>query len=162
MNRTLASAISVLGHPLLVLTYIVLIMLAVNPYQFGARHISEPRAVILLFSVFSISFLIPTVGIVMMKPLGLIKSLDMPDKQERIGPYIVAGVFYLWLFKNLMSTGQAPPLLTKFALGATLGLFLSFFINIFTKQYFTCFYIKHSICIGADGLKPIIFYLKFR
>jgi branched-subunit amino acid transport protein AzlD len=133
MNRNLAQIFSVLGHPMLVLTYVLLLMMAINPYAFGVRHLGEQRAVVLLFSVFSTSFLIPAVGVAMMKPLGLIKSLQMYDKQERIGPYIVTGVFYLWLFKNLLSAGQTPPLLAKFVLGATIGLFLSFFINIFTK-----------------------------
>ena len=133
MNKTLAYGLSVLGHPLLVITYVLLVMLSVNPYQFGARNMFEPRAFIVLFSVFSTSFLIPAVGIALMKPLGLIKSMDMEDKQERIGPYIVAGIFYLWLFKNLLSSGQSPKLFTQFVLGATIALFLSFFINIFTK-----------------------------
>lgn len=133
MNRTLAHVISVIGHPMFVLTYALLLMLAANPFLFGVRSMADSRAVVLIVSVFASTVLIPGVGVAMMKPLGLVKSLDLADKQERIGPYIVTGVFYLWLFKNLISLGQTPAIFSKFVLGATIGLFLSFFINIFNK-----------------------------
>jgi hypothetical protein len=133
MNHRIAKIISFVGHPLWVLSYILLFLLLLNPFAFGIRDISDSRAMILLVSVFMTSFLIPGFGVALMKPLGLISSLEMRDKQERIGPYIVSGVFYLWLFKNLLSGGIVPVLYTKFVLGATIGLFLAFFINIFTK-----------------------------
>jgi hypothetical protein len=129
----LARVISFFGHPLLILTYMLLLMLALNPFEFGVREITEQRAMLLLISVFSTTFLIPGAGVALMKPLGLIKSLEMEDKQERIGPYIVTGVFYLWLFKNLHSGIAIPNIYTCFVLGATLGLFFAFFANIFTK-----------------------------
>jgi membrane-associated phospholipid phosphatase len=133
MNPAFARIISFLGHPLLVLTYALLLCIAVNPFAFGARSLSDTRAVLLLVSVFSTTFLIPGFGVALMKPLGLIRSLEMHDKQERIGPYIITGVFYLWLFKNLVSGGQAPSLYTECVLGAAIGLFFAFFANIFTK-----------------------------
>lgn len=107
-------------------------MLAVNPFAFGVRDLSDKRGVLLLLSVFTTSFMIPGLGVSLMKPLGLIQSLEMRDKQERIGPYIICGVFYLWLFKNFAG-GTVPLIYAKFALGATIGLFFAFFINIFSK-----------------------------
>lgn len=133
MNKIVAHFFSVIGHPMLILIYILLIMLAVNPQQFGIVSMTDRRAVLLLMSVFTTTILLPGFGLALMKPLGFIKSLQMADKQERIGPYILAGVFYLWLFKNLESVGQTPTLYLVFVLGATIGLFLNFFINIFTK-----------------------------
>lgn len=133
MNKITAHFFSVVGHPMLVLLYILLLLLAVNPQQFGITSITDNRAVLLLISVFTTTVLLPGLGVALMKPLGFIKSLRMDDKQERIGPYIVAGVFYLWLYKNLDSVGQTPPLYLICVLGATIGLFLNFFINIFTK-----------------------------
>lgn len=133
MNKTLAQAISILGHPLLVLSYVLWLMLASNPYAFGSAHWTDKRAMLLLLSVFVTTFFIPGMGVAIMKPLGLIKSLQMEDKQERIGPYIITGVFYLWLFKNLLSGGPVPALFSTFVLGATIGLFFAFFVNIFSK-----------------------------
>ncbi|MCW5924798.1 MAG: hypothetical protein KIS77_20940 [Saprospiraceae bacterium] len=133
MNKTLAHALTVLFHPLLVLTYALLLLILINPYAFSVRSLSDKRAVILFLSVFSTSFLLPAFGVALMKPLGFVKSFQMRDKMERTGPYILSSVFYLWLYKNLSSADQAPPLFNAFVLGATIGLFLAFFINIFTK-----------------------------
>jgi hypothetical protein len=133
MNRHLANFLSIIGHPLLIVTYALLLMLLFNPFAFGARSITDNAAIVLCIMVFATTFVIPGVGVAIMKPLGLIKSLQMEDKQDRTGPYIITGVFYLWLFKNLLSGGRSPEFLAQFVLGATIGLFLSFFINIFTK-----------------------------
>ena len=88
-----------------------------------------------------------------MKPLGLIKTLQMEDKLERTGPYILSGVFYLWLYKNLDSTGQAPALFNTFVLGATIGLFFAFFINIFTKI--------SAHAVGMGGLVAMLLVTTF-
>ncbi len=133
MNKTLAQLLSLLFHPLLVLTYALLLLMVINPYAFSVRSVADKRAMVLLLSVFSISFMLPAFGVALMKPLGFIKTWQMEDKLERTGPYILAGIFYLWLYKNLLSKGQAPDLFTTCVLGATIGLFLAFFINIFTK-----------------------------
>lgn len=133
MPRFLAQVFSFLGHPLLVLTYMLVLMLTLNPFAFGVRDLADPKAMLLLISVFASTFLIPGFGVALMKPLGLIKSLEMADKQERIGPYIITGVFYLWLFKNLASNNATPMLFNTFVFGTTIGLFFAFFINIFTK-----------------------------
>lgn len=133
MNPTLARIISFLGHPLLILTYITLLLIAVNPYAFSVRSMGDQRALLLLASVFSTTFVLPGFGIALMKPLGFVRSLELEDKQERIGPYIITGIFYLWLFKNLFSGTQVPALYGVCALGASVALFFAFFLNIFTK-----------------------------
>lgn len=153
MNKTLAQLLSILFHPLLVLTYALLALMVINPYAFSVRHFSDKRAMILFLSVFSTSFLLPAFGVILMKPLGLIKTLQMEDKLERTGPYILSGVFYLWLYKNLDSTSQAPPLFNTFVLGATIGLFFAFFINIFTKI--------SAHAVGMGGLVAMLLVATF-
>lgn len=133
MPRFLAHFFSVVGHPMLVLTYALLLLLYVNPYAFGVNNPGEKRALLLLLYVFTTTVLIPGIGIAVMKPLGFIKSLESPERMERIGPYIIIGVFYLWLYKNLSTGGQVPPLYLVCTLGATFSLFIAFVINIFTK-----------------------------
>jgi len=133
MSMSLARFFSAVGHPMLLLTYALLFLFCVNPYAFGVSGPGDKKALILLFSVFSTTCLLPGVGIALMKPLGLLKNLEMPAQQERIGPYIIGGVFYLWLFINLRSGGQTPTLFNGFVLGSTITLFVCFFANIFTK-----------------------------
>jgi len=133
MPRFFAHLFSTFGHPMLVPTYALLILMFANPYAFGVHSPSDKKALLLLLYVFTTTALIPGIGIAIMKPLGFIRSLESPDRQERIGPYIITGVFYLWLYQNLKSSGQAPPLYQACVLGATIALFGAFFINIFTK-----------------------------
>ncbi|MFN7327670.1 MAG: hypothetical protein ACK5SQ_13905 [Chitinophagales bacterium] len=133
MNRFLAHFLSAVGHPLFILTYVLLLMLAINPYAFGVGSMTDQRAVLLLLGVFFTTAFIPGIGVALMKLLGFAKSWQLADKQERIGPFILTGVFYIWLFKNLHSAGQTPLIYTAFVLGATISLFLCFIINIFEK-----------------------------
>lgn len=118
---------------MLVLSYAMLLLLAINPFSFGVYQPGEKQAILLLLYVFTTTTLIPGIGILIMKPLGFITNLESPERMDRIGPYIVIGIFYLWLYKNLSSTGQAPPLYLVCVLGATIALFVAFVINIFTK-----------------------------
>ncbi|MBK8922507.1 MAG: hypothetical protein IPM81_13545 [Saprospirales bacterium] len=133
MPHLLARFFSILGHPMLVPSYALLLLLYINPFAFGVHSPTDKQALFLLMYVFTTTALIPGIGIAVMKPLGFVKSLESPDRLERVGPYIVTGVFYLWLYKNLSAGDQAPALYLVCVLGATIGLFMAFFINIFTK-----------------------------
>lgn len=133
MNRTVAQFLSIIGHPIFVLTYILLLMLAISPYAFGVGRLTEQRSMLLIFGVITTTVLIPGIGMALMKGLGMVQTWQLEDKQDRTGPYIMSGVFYIWLFYNLFSGAQTPILFTAFVLGATISLFLCFFLNIFTK-----------------------------
>ena len=84
MLRYLAYFFSIIFHPLLVLTYMLIILLLVNPYMFGVNSIASSTPLILM--IFLSTFFIPVVAVVMMKFLGLISSFEMRDRHERIGP----------------------------------------------------------------------------
>jgi hypothetical protein len=131
MSRPIAYAISVLFHPLLMLTYMVIILLAANPFLFGASDVLSGGKYVLL--VFLSSFFLPAVGVGLMRGIGFISSFHIEDQQERIAPFIMTGVFYLWITVSLIKTVQMPPQFAVCALGATIGLFLAFFINLFSK-----------------------------
>ena len=131
MLRYFAYFFSIVFHPLLVLTYMLIILLLVNPYMFGVNSIGSSTPLILM--IFLSTFFIPFVAVVMMKFLGLISSFSMKDRHERIGPYIITGVLYLWIFRNVLENPNIPYPYKVFVLGATFGLFLAFFINLFSK-----------------------------
>ncbi len=129
--RTGAWIVSVLAHPLLVPTYGLLLLLGTNPYIFGVHSVEgEVRLLILVF--FS-TFLIPAFAVFMMRMLGLVSSIDLRDRHDRIGPYILTGMFYLWLVINFLNNTDIPRIYTAFMLGASISLFVAFFLNAFTK-----------------------------
>ena len=131
MLKIIASAFSYIFHPLFLLTYLLLLVQWVNPYLFG--HTSFQGHSLLLIQIFFSTALLPGVAILLMKALGIVESFKMEDKQERIGPYIVTGMFYLWIFVNVRSNGEIPESYRSFVLAATVGLFLAFLINLIQK-----------------------------
>ena len=133
MLRSLAQIISFVFHPLLMLTYMLILLLLINPYLFGVSSIGDQLSKTLIIRIFLSTFFIPAFSVVMLRFLGMIDSLEMQNKQERIGPYIITGIFYLWMFRNFVSNSHIPTAYTSFVLGATIALFIAFFINIFSK-----------------------------
>lgn len=131
MLRTAAHIISVLFHPLLMLTYMLLLLLLVNPYQFGVHNVLGQWKLVLM--VFLTTFAMPIFAVFMMKSLDMVKSMQLEDRFERIGPYILTGVFYLWMFINFRSNPLIPKPLVIVMLGSTIALFGAFFFNNFTK-----------------------------
>ena len=131
MMRLFAYFISILCHPLFMLTYMLLLLLTVNPYLFGVSSLGDSSFLILM--IFFSTVFIPGVSIVLMKLLGLIQSIELHDPQDRVGPYIITGVFYLWTFRTTLDNPNIPIAFKIFILGATIALFFSFFINLFSK-----------------------------
>ena len=129
----LARIISILFHPLLIVTYMLVLLLLINPYLFGVSRVGDQASKLLILQVFLSTFFIPAFAVAMLRFMGMIESMEMKTRQERIGPYIITGIFYLWMFRNFLDNSQIPTAFTSFMLGATIGLFLAFFINIFTK-----------------------------
>lgn len=131
MLRTTAHILSVLFHPLLMVTYMLMLLLLINPYQFGVHNFMGQWRLVLL--VFLSTFAMPIFAVFLMKSLNMVKSMQLEDRFERIGPYILTGVFYIWMFINFKNNTLIPKPLVIVMLGATISLFMAFFFNNFTK-----------------------------
>lgn len=149
--RFIARGISLLFHPLLILTYILVVLMVLNPYLFGISSISELNGRVLLLRVFISTFFIPGFAVMMLTFLGLSSSMELPKREDRYGPYIITGIFYLWLFRNFLDNPTIPSVYTSFVLGAVIGLFLAFLINIFSKI--------SAHAVGMGGLIGMILLL---
>ena len=145
MIKLFAKTISLLFHPLMVLTYILLVLILVDPYSFGANGVDSFNSRVLILRVFLSTFFIPMMAILMLYFLGMVRSLRLEDALDRTGPYIITGIFYLWLSRNFWDSTITPTIFTCFMLAATIALFLAFIINIFSK-----------ISIHAVGMGAII------
>ena len=118
-------------HPLFIITYVLTLMLIANPYAFGVPDWTSHHELIL--KIFLNTSVLPAVGVVLFRLVGFSSSLNMKDSKERVGPYIASGVIYLWMFTTIQHISELPPLLKAFLLGATISIFLAFFINNFSK-----------------------------
>lgn len=151
MLRLGANIISVIFHPLFMVPYVLGLLMVINPYLFSIQD-SKSKGIILL-SVFFLSVFFPLFGILMLKLVGLTKSMQMNDREERIGPLIITSIFYLWLFVNIRNNPGIPEAFNAFTLGATIGIFIAFFINNFSKISL------HGV--GVGGLLAGIFMIRF-
>lgn len=131
MLKVFANLVSIIFHPLYILTYAYGLLLLVNPFQFA--NYSQIEQGIFFISMVMVSVVIPIIGVLMMRFLGLIDGLEMKNRSDRIGPFIIIGVCYLWLTVNFINSSQISDFLTSFMLGATISLFVGFIINIFEK-----------------------------
>ena len=123
--------ISILTHPLLIVSYGFVLMSALNPFIFGQPDAFSwnPFLAIVLFS----TFFIPLLAVVLMKTLGLVKSIELEKKEERIGPIFAAAVLYTAFYFNISRTNDVPPVYLQFLLGVLIGLFLILLVNLFEK-----------------------------
>ncbi len=131
MPRFLAYALSVVFHPLLIVTYMLIILLLVNPFLFGVNRLFDqwPLIAMLLFN----TFIVPSFMVLMLKQLGFVKSMELDDREERIIPYILVGTFYLSMTAFFIYNPDIPTAFSSFMLGTTIALFIAFFINLFSK-----------------------------
>ncbi len=151
--KGIAYVLSVVMHPIFVLP-----MLLVYTYL-TCRHlfIFNSQASMVTFTVYTIvsALILPLAGILTMRGLGLVSSLDMPTKQERIGPLLVTGMFYIWLFYNYYKNGDVPMPVKVVTLGSAVSLFFAFFLNNFSKLSL------HGVGVGGLIIGVIIVGLKW-
>ena len=130
-GKYIANVVSTVFHPMLIIMYMLMCFLLVNPYLFPYRNGREFGAIVII--VFFTAVAIPFVAILLMYSTGLIKTLSMKERTDRIGPLICTSIAYLWLFLNIRTHNAIPPIFSSFVLGAIIALFLAFFINNFSK-----------------------------
>lgn len=146
--RVFAHTFSIVFHPLLILTYVLLFLIWVNPYEFGGGGLGKNLP--LVASAFLYTFAMPAFALIMMKYLGLVGDLKLSKREDRIIPYIAAGVFYCWLSVNAFYTSVYPKVYTIFIIGSTIALFLAFIVNNYSKISI------HTV--GMGGLVTMIFF----
>lgn len=150
MQTKLAHAISIIFHPLLIPTYAFLILFSINAYF--SLLIPYPSKLRILSLIFIITFVFPTLVILFFKSRNIISSLQMKNREERVYPYIVAGIFFSLAF-YLIRIIQISPIFQYFCLGSAILLFIAFLINFLWKISI------HMIAIG--GLTGMILGLSF-
>jgi membrane-associated phospholipid phosphatase len=147
--KGISNFLSILFHPLFIVIYVLYLFILINPYLFPYRQGREFGAILLV--VLFTAVIIPGIAILLLYGVGLIKSLRLEERTERIGPLMITSVAYLWLFLNIRTHNAIPGLFSAFILGALISLALAFFINNFQKVSL------HAVGIG--GLLIAIFHI---
>lgn len=130
MERTITKIISILFNPLIVPTYCMILLLHMDVYF--ALVVPGPAKWKLIGLLFILTFLFPIIITLFLMKKGIVKSIEMESREERVFPYIItAGFFYLtyYLFKSL----PVASIYNYFILGATFLIVISLIINFFWK-----------------------------
>ena len=133
MLRYTALLFSFVMHPIFIITYMLILLILINPYLFGVSSIGDFEVKKLILVIFLMTVFIPGFAIGMMKAVGLVNSVHMNEREERYGPFIATGIFYLATFRYLLYYPQVPLAFKIFVLGSCIGLFVAFFINLWSK-----------------------------
>lgn len=90
--NTAARVISILFHPLLLATYLFALFALVFPIAFDP--IKEDGTNRFIFLLFCVTFVLPILMLSLLKTLGYLPDFSMPERQQRIVPFLLITVFY--------------------------------------------------------------------
>lgn len=152
MLRITARVISYIMHPLFIIGYVLLFLIQANRYLFSFPN--DKAQGLALITILSIAILFPLIALFMLKALGFLKSFEMEDREDRIIPLVLTGLFYLWLYVNIRINDNIPGTFSFFVLGSTIAIFLALIINIFSKISL------HAM--GAGGFVAIMLAIVFQ
>lgn len=138
MQHQIARIISSVLHPIfmpllgMIVLYYSGLVVGFNPYVLGDQKSFIP---FLFLMQATFTFIIPCLAIYILLKMGKVSSLHLPNREERYLPFLITLTSYtvysiicIQLFQD-----RIPPILIFFILGASLGVFLAFMINLFWK-----------------------------
>jgi len=146
----LSRLFSSLFHPIFILNYVLILLYLVNPYLFSIQD--DKQKGLLFISVFLLSVFFPVFTILVMKLVGFVDTIEVKERKERVLPLVLTSVFYLWLYVNIRQNSIVPAAFSIFVLGATIALFIAFFINNFSKISL------HTV--GMGGFVAMVFLIR--
>jgi len=151
MEEKIAKIISVLFHPLLVPSYTFFVLFNINSYI--SFIIPYSAKMLMISMVFITTCLFPLLFVFMMKRRGIVKSLQMNTREERVYPFSVTAIFY-FLAYHLLKQLQISDVYYIFLLGSALLVIIALLIN---------FYWKISIhMISMGGMLAAFIGISFR
>ncbi|MBE0661612.1 MAG: hypothetical protein IH597_04010 [Bacteroidales bacterium] len=125
-----ARAISYIFHPMLLSTYAMIILFNMRVY-FSMGIPSKAKWMIGIL-IFIITGLLPMLTALLMSRLGITKSIQMDQREERIWPFVITAVFY-YLGYYLLKQLELSPVFLLFMLGAFVTVVISLMISFFWK-----------------------------
>lgn len=124
--RIAAKIISVLLNPLLMPTIGLFLIFNTNTYLSYAVPIELKKYTLIL--VLLLTFIIPFLFILLLRNRGVITSLEMHQPKERIFPYLITILAFVFTLYILTKT-PIIPIIFNFIIGATYATFIAFIIN---------------------------------
>lgn len=129
--RVAANVISVIFHPLLLTTYMVLLLGTFFP---ALLMIAPQYLRVMIAFIFGFTFVLPVVNLIMFRVFGTISSYTLENRAERIVPFIAIALIYLvtafLFFFKLRFSSNFNYLLLIIALLVVTTVVLNFFLKV--------------------------------
>ncbi|WP_346237619.1 hypothetical protein ABDK00_000885 [Niabella insulamsoli] len=141
MLRATAHFLSYLFHPVFVPLYVIAFLLFTEPFLFVGA--SPQEKVLTLGRAFINYTFFPLISVLLLKGLGLIGSIKLQDRKDRIIPFIICNIWYFWIWYVWRGLPGAPQFLIVFALSVFLASSIGLLANIYLKIS------MHGIAMGT-------------
>ena len=130
MEDKIAKIISVILFPLFFPSYVILILFYYN--NFNTYQIPLNAKIMVFTIIFITTCVLPLLFIFIMKKRGMIKSIQMETREERVFPLIITTIFFFMAYYMLKDI-EVLELFLFFLIGSTLLLIITLLINFLTK-----------------------------
>lgn len=130
MEKKVAKFISVILHPMFIITWAMLVMFNLNAYF--VLIVPEQLRWTIILLVFGNTALLPFLLIWIMARKNLVSSLQLPFREERTWPYLIFAIFYASTYFLMRNIGL-PQLYYLFIAGGLATIVLATLINLFWK-----------------------------
>ena len=130
MEDKIAKIISVILFPLFFPSYVILILFYYN--NFNTYQIPLNAKFMVFTIIFITTCVLPLLFIFIMKKRGMIKSIQMETREERVFPLIISTIFFFMAYYMLKDI-EVLELFLFFLIGSTLLLIITLLINFLTK-----------------------------
>ncbi len=125
----LAQFLSILFHPLWMPLVIYLTVRTVDPYYIGSTAGDH-----FVFLLLGINIVAPALSMLIMIKYGMLTSIELRERKERFGPYMLVIFYYVLSYVMLRWKGvHLPETVFSFFISVVLSLIMSMVINLFWK-----------------------------
>jgi len=131
MKKSIAQFLSVIFHPMFVPVYVLLILLQSDAY-FAVLLNWRFKQFLIIFTIIT-GVALPLMSAFLLKRMGLISSLQMPRREERIIPFIASATFYFIAFMSLNKIEHLPGIYALLFLSTASLILLTAAITYFWK-----------------------------
>jgi len=107
-------------------------LIFLHPQAFAG--FSERDKIFRFFTVFFTTTFLPAFSVFLLWRLKLfVNTVSLRSNRERIIPYVIAMIFYFWVWWVFYNLSDSPPAMVHFTLGAFLAVCSAWMCNIFFK-----------------------------
>ena len=131
MNKSFANFISIIFHPLFIPLYVLLVLLFSNAYF--AVILNRSFKIFLFFFTVTAGVILPLLSATLFKKFGMISSLRMPNRKERVLPFLITSIYYIIAYSSLQKIEYLPSIYSLLFLATSFILLSVAIITYFWK-----------------------------